>query len=101
VAAGITSLILCQAILNIFTVLGLAPLTGVPLPFISYGSSNLLVLLASMGLLLNIAAGGSAHLRAVPARTGGRPDADADRDRRRRDRGARGAGARGRRRAAG
>ena len=101
VAAGITSLILCQAILNIFTVLGLAPLTGVPLPFISYGSSNLLVLLASMGLLLNIAAGGSAHLRAVPTRTGGRRDADADRDRRRRDRGARGAGARGRRRAAG
>ena len=36
-AAGITSLILCQATLNIFAVLGLAPLTGVPLPFISYG----------------------------------------------------------------
>ena len=37
-AAGLTSLILCQAILNIFAVLGLAPLTGVPLPFISYGA---------------------------------------------------------------
>ena len=36
--AGITSLILCQATLNFFAVLGLAPLTGVPLPFISYGS---------------------------------------------------------------
>ena len=35
--------------------LGLAPLTGVPLPFISYGSTNLTVLLASMGLLLNVA----------------------------------------------
>jgi len=55
VATGITSLILCQALLNVFTVLGLAPLTGVPLPFISYGSNNLIVLLAGMGLLLNIA----------------------------------------------
>ena len=35
-ATGLTSLILCQGILNIFVVLGLAPLTGVPLPFISY-----------------------------------------------------------------
>ena len=34
-ATGVTSLILCQALLNIYTVLGLAPLTGVPLPFIS------------------------------------------------------------------
>ncbi len=43
--------------LNVFTVLGLAPLTGVPLPFISYGSTNLVVLLAGMGLLLNVADG--------------------------------------------
>ena len=35
---------------------GLAPLTGVPLPFISYGSTNLIVLLVGMGLLLNVAA---------------------------------------------
>jgi cell division protein FtsW len=69
-AAGLTSLILCQASLNVFTVLGLAPLTGVPLPFISYGSSNLMVLLAAMGLLLNIAAGGTAASRSkrAPAR---------------------------------
>ena len=38
--------------LNVFAVLGLAPLTGVPLPFISYGSTNLIVLLGGMGLLL-------------------------------------------------
>jgi cell division protein FtsW len=62
-ATGLTSLILCQATLNVFTVLGLAPLTGVPLPFISYGSSNLLVLLAAMGLLLNVAGGGAASAR--------------------------------------
>ncbi|HYP48898.1 MAG TPA: putative lipid II flippase FtsW, partial [Thermoleophilaceae bacterium] len=57
-AAGITSLILCQATLNFFAVLGMAPLTGVPLPFISYGSTNLVVLLGGMGLLLNVAATG-------------------------------------------
>ncbi len=96
-AAGLTSLILCQALLNVYAVLGIAPLTGVPLPFISFGSTSLVVLLCAMGILLNIAGGGSAHLQHVK-----RPGAsDADRDRRRRDRGARGAGDRHRRRAAG
>jgi cell division protein FtsW len=66
VAAGITSLILSQALLNTFTVLGLAPLTGVPLPFVSAGSTSITVLLAGMGLLLNIASGRHTHLRAVP-----------------------------------
>jgi cell division protein FtsW len=97
-AAGITSLILCQALLNIYTVLGLAPLTGVPLPFISSGSSSLIVLLAAMGLLLNVAGGGSAHLRAVRGRRSGER---ADRDRGRRDGRARRAGHRSGRRAAG
>jgi cell division protein FtsW len=64
-AAGITSLILCQATLNIFVVLGLAPLTGVPLPFISYGPSNLVILLCGVGLLLNIASDDGRRLRAV------------------------------------
>jgi cell division protein FtsW len=57
VAAGITGLILSQAILNFFAVMGMAPLTGVPLPFISYGSSNLIVVLAGAGILLNVAGG--------------------------------------------
>ncbi len=70
IAVGMTSLIVSQAILNTFAVLGLAPLTGVPLPLVSYGSSSLIVTLAAMGLLLNVAAGGSAHVRAVaPARS--------------------------------
>jgi cell division protein FtsW len=69
IAVGMTSLIVSQAILNAFAVLGLAPLTGVPLPLVSYGSSSLIVTLAAMGLLLNVAAGGTAHVRAVaPAR---------------------------------
>jgi cell division protein FtsW len=68
IAVGVTSLIVSQALLNVFAVLGLAPLTGVPLPFVSYGSSSLIVMLAAMGLLLNVAAGGTAHVRAVPSR---------------------------------
>jgi cell division protein FtsW len=67
-AAGPTSLILIQGIVNLFAVLGLAPLTGVPLPFVSYGNSSLLVMLAATGLLLNVAAGGRA---AAPARRAG------------------------------
>lgn len=55
VAAGITSVIVLQATTNFFAVLGVLPLTGVPLPFISYGNSNLVVLLAGMGILINIA----------------------------------------------
>ena len=69
IAVGMTSLIVSQALLNVFAVLGLAPLTGVPLPLVSYGSSSLIVTLAAMGLLLNVASGGTAHVRAVaPAR---------------------------------
>jgi cell division protein FtsW len=123
-AAGLTSMILCQASLNVFAVLGLAPLTGVPLPFVSYGSSNLIILLAAMGLLVNIASGGGRQLRAVgrpatPARDARssrraapgdvrprktprwarEPAADTGRDRSRRDRGARRSGAGGGRRA--
>jgi cell division protein FtsW len=98
-AAGLTSLILCQALLNIYTVLGLAPLTGVPLPFISSGSSSLICLLMAMGLLLNVAGGGSSHLLAVRGRR--THERTADRDRGRRDRRARGAGYRGGRRATG
>jgi cell division protein FtsW len=104
-AGGLTSLILCQALLNVYAVLGLAPLTGVPLPFVSSGSTSLIVLLCSMGLLLNIAGGGSAHLRAVPERTRRdereRRSAAEDRDRRRRDGRTRRPGDRGSGRAAG
>lgn len=68
IAVGMTSLIVSEAVLNAFAVLGLAPLTGVPLPFVSAGASNLIVMLAAMGLLMNVAGGGSAHVRAVPDR---------------------------------
>ena len=96
-ATGLTSLILCQGILNIFVVLGIAPLTGVPLPFISYAPTNLCVMLAAVGLLLNISRPGARRLKVVEAPT---RDTAADRDRRRRDRRARRASAGGSRRAA-
>jgi cell division protein FtsW len=99
-ATGLTSLILCQGILNIFVVLGLAPLTGVPLPFISYAPSNLCVMLAAVGLLLNVGSR-SRGLRVVGERDrAGERGAAADRDRSRRNGGARSAGAGRSRRAA-
>jgi cell division protein FtsW len=54
-AAGITALICGQAAVNVSAVMGLAPLTGIPLPFVSYGGSSLVVGLAAVGILLNIA----------------------------------------------
>src|SRR5437763_16813840 len=82
-ATGLTSLILCQGILNIFVVLGLAPLTGVPLPFISYAPTNLCVMLAAVGLLLNISQPGARRLRAVDGTAERPPDRDRSRGNRR------------------
>jgi cell division protein FtsW len=124
-ASGLTSLILCQGIINIFVVLGIAPLTGVPLPFISYAPTSLCMMLVAVGLLLNIARPSARSLRSIDGNEersaaerlrAGVDDARAarderarraaeraaaDRDRRRRDRGTRRPGAGGRRRAAG
>jgi cell division protein FtsW len=119
IAIGVTTLIVSQAVLNAFAVLGLAPLTGVPLPFVSYGSTSLVVMLAAMGLLLNVASGATGHVRAVAPQRSGRRAAEGDRaplkkarwarelapekdrDRGRRHGGTRGAGARGGGRATG
>ncbi|MBE3583100.1 MAG: putative lipid II flippase FtsW [Limnochordaceae bacterium] len=57
-ATGLAGLIVIQAFLNIGVVTGVLPVTGVTLPFISYGSSSLVVSLASVGILLNIAGQG-------------------------------------------
>ena len=54
-AAGITTLVCGQAAVNLAAVLGVAPLTGITLPFVSYGGSSLLMLLCAVGILLNIA----------------------------------------------
>jgi cell division protein FtsW len=75
-AACLTALLCGQAALNIGAVLGLAPVTGVPLPFISYGGSSLIVSLAAVGILLNIAlnngsSGGKAAVRDRGGRNSG------------------------------
>lgn len=54
-ASGLTTLVCGQAAINLAAVLGIAPLTGIPLPFVSYGGSSLVVLLVGVGILLNIA----------------------------------------------
>jgi len=119
-AAGLTAMILVQASINLFAVLGLAPLTGVTLPFVSYGNSSLIVTLAAVGLLLNVANGGTARMatrassgsrRPLRVVDGGRSEirsqprrsqsarSSASRDRSRRYGGARGSSAGRRRRA--
>ncbi|HEY6584276.1 MAG TPA: putative lipid II flippase FtsW [Gaiellaceae bacterium] len=95
-AAGITTLVCGQALINIAAVMGAAPLTGITLPFVSYGGSSLVVGLAAVGILLNIAGDdgratarsdvsdrnrGNRRPRAAGARSGG----GAARTRRRRD----------------
>jgi len=86
-AAGLTALICGQAAINLAAVLGIAPLTGIPLPFVSYGGSSLVVFLAGVGILLNIAVNGTVVQARVPDRGRGNSRA-------------RPAGARGRRSAA-
>jgi cell division protein FtsW len=87
VIAGCGMLVILQAVINVGGVIGALPLTGVPLPFISYGRSSLVVMLMAIGLILAVA-------RRAPAR----PAASAVRygnvthlDRGRWDRGTRGA----------
>ncbi|MGB2672848.1 MAG: putative lipid II flippase FtsW [Candidatus Acidiferrum sp.] len=53
-ALGITALVLSQAFINLAVVLGMVPTKGIPLPFVSYGGSSLLVMLLATGVLLNI-----------------------------------------------
>ena len=70
VAAGITAWVLAQAFVNIGGVVGILPITGLTLPYVSYGGTSLLVMMSATGLLLNIAAHGGEQPK-PPAR--GRP----------------------------
>ncbi len=55
VAAGITTWLAAQAFVNIGAVIGILPITGVPLPFVSFGGSAMLSMMAATGILLNVA----------------------------------------------
>jgi cell division protein FtsW len=61
-AAGITSYLAFQALLNMLSVTNTIPFTGVPLPFISFGGSSLVVNLLAVGILLNV----SRHIEHIP-----------------------------------
>lgn len=61
-AAGITSYLVVQALLNMMSVTNTIPFTGVPLPFISYGGNSLVVNLLAVGILLNV----SRHVEPLP-----------------------------------
>ncbi len=68
-AAGLTTLITGQAVLNIGGTLGVLPFTGVPVPLISYGGTSLIATLAAIGLVLSVGTYGGQALRAAePAR---------------------------------
>jgi cell division protein FtsW len=54
-ALGVTTMLVVQAFFNMSVVLGMMPTKGIPLPFVSYGGSSLLVMLLATGVLLNIA----------------------------------------------
>jgi cell division protein FtsW len=56
VALGLSFLIICQAFINISAMLGVIPLTGLPLPFVSHGGTALMAVLLMCGLILNVAA---------------------------------------------
>jgi len=60
-ALGLTSMFAVQAFMNISVVLGMLPTKGIPLPFVSYGGSSLIVSLMGMGVLLNISQQASAE----------------------------------------
>jgi cell division protein FtsW len=54
-AVGVTTWIISQAVINVGAVIGVLPVTGIPLPFISFGGSSLVITLAAVGILMNIA----------------------------------------------
>jgi cell division protein FtsW len=71
-AVGITTLVCGQAALNLAAVVGLAPLTGIPLPLVSYGGTSIVVALASVGILLNIGRSNGLEVAAAVRDRGGR-----------------------------
>ena len=66
-AVGLVAWIAAETIINVGAVVGLLPVTGIPLPFISFGGSSLVITMAAAGLLVNIARQGeTSGLRRLP-----------------------------------
>ena len=59
VAAGVTVWVVGQAVVNVGAVIGILPVTGVPLPFVSFGGSSLVICMVAVGILVNIARQGA------------------------------------------
>jgi cell division protein FtsW len=66
-AGGVTAWVLGQAVINIGAVVGLLPITGVPLPFVSSGGSSLVPMMAALGMLLNVTRQGRPKRRRAPS----------------------------------
>ena len=95
VAGALTGMLTCQAALNMAAVTGVFPVTGKPLPFVSYGGSSMIVTMLCVGLILSVSEYGARAPRAVRAATRNEEPARASSDERRRDGGARVSGPRG------
>ncbi len=89
VAGGVTGMMAFQAIMNMAAVIGLMPVTGKPLPFLSYGGSSMLVTMISFGLLLSVSEFGMLSPRAVRQRAGSKETRRESGNERRRDGGPR------------
>ena len=66
VASGITTWIIAEALVNMGAALGVLPVTGIPLPFVSFGGTSLLVTMAAAGILVNVARQGGKPKRRKP-----------------------------------
>lgn len=89
VAGGISGMLAFQAVLNMTAVTGLIPVTGKPLPFVSYGGSSMLVTMICVGLVLSVSRYGAHAPRAVRTTSREKEPARESRDERWRDGGAR------------
>ncbi len=72
-AAGITAWLVGQALINIGAVVGLVPVTGVPLPFVSFGGSSLIIAMGALGICCNVAKQSAGSRRRGPVAEEGAP----------------------------
>jgi cell division protein FtsW len=86
-ASGVTSVLAVQALFNMGAVMSVVPLSGMTLPFISYGGSSVIVSFAAVGILYRISEDSERAREARPSRSAGEPAPGYDR--RWRDRGTR------------